>query len=302
MSVLTLLESLSKEKSIPIIYLIGIIYLFSIDITIFFLLDFQSKDILYLLDIQKILLFNTVLITFFIVFSILIKKHFISITTMVFILTLFYAVYNNQEPDTYLKGVLIIFLIVSMLVFNIYKIWIEEHWLNNFKILTIANIIIGILITIIYVMFINSHISQWQNITLNEKKIELNREVTPHILIEPKSFNPVYLQELNQNIKLFTNLNLINKISNMIYKEDDINNKNFILIPHNDSKINNTFITTYYYDVNDIKNIFILNPNTCKKNKECKLEIFITKAINKNDISKGYQLISNYTHTVKLKG
>jgi len=90
------------------------------------------------------------------------------------------------------------------------------------------------------------------------------------------------------------------KLSEKIYKQDITNKENFILIASNDTIINHKPITTYYYDNDNIKNLFIINPNSCNKNI-CQLHTIIAQQVNKNDISKGYTLISEYTHKVDLE-
>jgi len=301
MSTLTLLQSLLKGKSIPIIYLVGILYLFSIDIIVFLLLGYHPKDIFYMIDIQKIILINTIIITFFVLFAVMVKKHLIASASIVFILTVLYAIFHNSNIEEYFNIVVLFFVLFSMLVFDFYKVWIETFFDTLVK-LAIANITIGLLLTSIIVVNISYNIESWNTLinNNNNNKIELKKYIAPFFITGTKSFNSTYLQELNYDLKVFSNSSFTKKLSEKIYKQDITNKENFILIASNDTIINHKPITTYYYDNDNIKNLFIINPNSCNKNI-CQLHTIIAQQVNKNDISKGYTLISEYTHKVDLE-
>lgn len=301
MSILTFLESWLKEKSIPVIYILSVLYLFLIDIIILLLLGYQPRDILFLVDIEKIVLFNTFIIIVFTLIYLMIKKHLIASATIAFLLTISYAMYYNEDSDKYLDITLYIFGFIVLLAFNIYKV-VVEPWLDTLWKLSIANVFIGFLFTTMIIIFIDGNIFQWNSLIKNNTKIELDRTHNPFLVVKPKSFSPIYLQELNQDLKLFTNSTFVKKLSKQFYIQDNVNNQNFVLVPHNGRVINNKPITIYYYDVENIKNIFILNPTTCDKDGKCELQTLITKAVNKNDSSKGYQLISDYTNVVQIEG
>jgi len=70
-------------------------------------------------------------------------------------------------------------------------------------------------------------------------------------------------------------------------------------VPYDNFQFKGYFFTVNYYDVGDIKNIFIINPATCNTN-ECELHTLILKRRNKNDVTKDYNLISIYTKKVLL--
>lgn len=300
MSVITLLQSFLKEKSIPIIYLVGILYLFSIDIIVLTLLSYHPRDFFYLLDIQKIVLFNTIIITFFIILMMMIRKHLIASTTIIVILAIFYAMSHNLNINDFLNPIIVLLAFLVAIVFNVYKVWIEP-WLDNLLKISIANAIIGFFIASIITTYINGNIARWDDVIMYDDKIILDRTPTPFLIIQPKSFNPIYLQNLNQDLKLFVNSDFAKSFSEQIYEQDEITDRDFIIVPHNGIIINNNPITIYYYNIEDIKNIFIINPKTCNKDGKCILKTLITKAINKNDVSKGYQLISEYSHEIELK-
>jgi hypothetical protein len=300
MSLIDSIHSWLKENSIPIIFIIGALYLFFIDIIVVFLLGYQPKDISYLVDVERIIFFNTVIITVFTILYWMIKKRLVSTFTIIVLSSVAYALYFNQEADKYLDVILFIIGFITLLAFNIYKTMIEAWYDDSLWKLSIANVIIGFLLTAFIVIFINNNISKWDNIIKNDTKLQFDKTTNPFLIINAKSFNPVYLQELNQDLKLFVNPTFAKRNFNQFDTKDD-ENKDFVLIPHNDKLINYTLVTTYYYNVEDIKNIFILNPSTCNKNGECELQTLITKAINKNDTSKGYRLISNYKHIVKIR-
>lgn len=301
MSILTLVESWLKGKSIPLIYLVGIVYLFSIDIVILLLLGYHPKDILFLIDIQKIVLLNTIIIISFVLLYLMIKKHLIASTMIAFILTAVYARYNNIDLDSHFDIVFTLFVILFVLVFNVYE-YFERLVLDTLWKLNVFNIFIGFLFATITVMLINYNMSQWNSLIENNNKVELNRLATPLLVIKPKSFNTLNLQELNQDLQLLVNSTYRDNFSKQTYRQDDISNENVVLIPHDGTLKNNKAITIYYYDMDDIKNIFILDPSTCDKDGVCELQTLITRAINKNDISKGYQLISDYKHLVQIEG
>ena len=300
MSVITLIQSFLKEKSIPIIYLVGVLYLFSIDIVVLILLGYYPKDFFYLLDVQRIVLFNTIIITFFTILMIMIRKHLIASATIIIVLASLYAMSNNLDVNNFLSPILILFVFFVALVFNAYKVWIEP-WLDNLLKLSIANGLIGFFIALIMFVYIDGNIAKWNDAIIHDDKIILDKTPTPFLIIQPKSFNPIYLQNLNQDLKLFVNSDFAKSFLEQTYEQDEITDKDFVLIPHSGTIINDNPITVYYYNIDDIKNIFIINPKTCNKDGKCILKTLITKAINKNDASKGYQLISEYSHEIELK-
>lgn len=297
MTLLSSLQDWIKNKYIPIIYLILILYLFLIDFIVLILLDYQPKDITYLIDIDKIMYFNAFIITVFLLINFLVKKHFIATLTIIISLLSIYDFYFDKNMDNYIRVSTIIIIFMALLSYNVYKDNIESFFDDKPLILVIANIVIGLLISILIAICINNNLYNWNTI-IGNTKLEFNKKISPHLIINTKSFNPIYLQKLNQDLKLFVNPTFIRKNLKQFYIKD--NNKKFIIIPYDNKIINDLPITVYYYNVKNIKNIFIINPSTCA-NMKCELQTLITKAINKNDFSKGYQLISNYKHSVKIK-
>lgn len=301
MSILTLLESWSKNKAIPIIYLVGILYLFLIDIVVVIQLGYEPKDISSLINIEKILLFNTFIITIYAIFALTLKKHLIVTATIVFFLTAMFATSHDLDFQNYFSTVAMIVLFIIIIVFNVYKNFIEP-WIDDslWKIISV-NLFFGVIIAFMTIIYVDKSIYKWDAVIKTNNKLELNRASSPFLILEPKSFNTIYLQELNQNLKLFVNSKFIKNFSKQLYIKDNVNNQNFVVIPNDDTVINNMPITVYYYNVGNIKNIFIINPNTCNKKGECELQTLITKAVNKNNVSQGYQLIANYTSIVYMK-
>ncbi|WP_428737414.1 hypothetical protein [Sulfurimonas sp.] len=295
-AILNFLESTFKEKSLPLIYLVAVLYLFSIDIVVLILLGYQTKDIFYLLDMQKIILLNTIILTSFTMLMVMIKKHFIATSTIVILLAVFYAMSYDLDINDFLNPIIFLYAFFVALAHKAYDNWVLPWIDDNLLKLSFVNAMIGLIIATLTALYIDKNLDQWNNAKLEDGKIVLNRTSTPWFIVQPKSFNPIYLQSLNQDLKLFVNSNFAESFSQQIYKQDEIIDSDFIYIPHDGSYINNNIITIYYYNIDDIKNIFFISD----KNGKTILHTLITKAINKNDMSKGYQLISEYSHEIKL--
>lgn len=296
---LKIIENLKKIQLIPTLFLSIVLYLFSIDIITAMILGYSPKDYLYLIDIKKVVYINSAVLILFTLIGIIIKKSFIASAIAVSILTIIYALYNGLEIEKLLNVMAFLFFFVAALSFNVYDKavdhFVDKPW-NKVLISSIASI----LMSVFFMQFISNNLNNWKIIEFHNSKIEITKPITAHTLIEAKSLNSTHLQSLNQNLKVYMNSQLSYKLAKQIYGIDLVNSQNYILIPHDGSQSGNFEVTSNYYDVNDVKNIFIINPNSCHKNK-CKLHTLITKQVNKNDISKGYQLISKYTYEVELK-
>jgi len=157
---------------------------------------------------------------------------------------------------------------------------------------------ISLFISVMIYLQIDNNVKNWQDFKFKNYKVELKKSITTNIIFEPKSLNPVYLQSLNQSLRVFADQNILNKISEQIFEKKE-DTKNFLLVPYDNFQFKRYSLTVSYYDVADIRNIFIINPAACNTN-ECNLHTLIVKRRNKNDSTKGYNLISIYTSKVLL--
>ena len=298
MDTLKIIENLKKIQLIPTLFLSIVLYLFLIDIIIAMLLGYSPRDYLYLIDIKKVIYINTIVLIFFILIGIIIKKSFIASAVAVSIFTLMYAIYYDLEIEKLFNVMIFLFFFIAALSFNAYDKFVE-HFADELWIKILISGLASLFMSIFFIGLISNNLNNWQIIEFQNNKINIIKPITPHTILEAKSLNSAHLQNLNQNLKIYMNSQLSNKLSKQIYEVELSNNQDYLLIPYDGLQSNNYEVTSNYYDVNDVKNIFIINPNSCNKNK-CELHTLITKQVNKNDLSKGYQLISEYTHEVDL--
>ena len=293
------LDSINSIKLIPTLYLFMILYFFSIDIITAKYLGYAAKDIFLLIDIQKVIYTTSIMLLFFSIIGLIVRKSLIASIAVVFMFTILYAPNFNFNFEDAFKVVGAVFMLVVILTYDLGNKFIEYFDDNELKGNGIR-IFVSLFLSLIIYLQIDNNIKNWQGFKFNNvnSKVQLKKSITTNIIFETKSLNPIYLQSLNQSLKVFASQNILNKISEQIF-EKKANTKKFLLVPSDNFQFKKYSITVNYYDVGDIRNIFIINPATCNTN-ECELHTLIVKRRNKNDVTKGYNLISIYTKKVLL--
>jgi hypothetical protein len=297
MTELKVLESLKNIKAISTFYLFMILYFFSIDIITAKYLGYYTKDLLFLIDIQHVVYITSSMLLIFVIIGLIVKKSLIASFTVVAIFIMLYMPNHGSDWEYAFKILIAILLLIVVLVHNIYDEYIISFLEDNILYLNAARVFIGIVIGLLIYVQIKHSTNNWKVFKFKDK-VELRHPITPNIIFESKSFNPIHLQSLNQNLKVFANQEIINNLSKKIF-ETNKKDKDFFLVPYDNYDLKKYKLTVNYYDNKDIRNIFIINPNTCITN-QCELHTLIVKQIHKNDISKGFNLISKYTNKVSL--
>jgi len=198
------LDSINNIKLIPTLYLFMILYFFSIDIITAKFLGYHAKDIFLLIDIQKVIYTTAMMILFFSLIGLMVKKSLIASITVVIIFTVLYAPNYNTSIEDAVNIVGTIFILVVILAYNFYD-KIISYFDDNGLILNSIRIGISLFIGIFIYLQISTNINNWKVFKFKNNKVELKQFITPRIIFEPKSLNPIYLQSLNQSLKVFVN-------------------------------------------------------------------------------------------------
>ena len=252
MGIESIIDGLKKIKLIPTIFLTFALYLFSIDLLTIILLGYEPKDYLYLIDTEKVLSSTILTIAFLGLIGLIIKKSFIASGVAVFIFASVYALVYDLNYDNTIKTAGMLFLIIAVFAFNIKEFFIDFFGDERWKVV-IINIISGITISIILLVWLDNNFNNWNIVVDKDEKIEFIKDKTPYMLINTKSFNPVYLQKTSHNLKVYVYPELAKELSEKIYNQKFSNKNNFILVPHDNFQTSNSILTSNYYDVDDIK-------------------------------------------------
>ena len=300
MELLSTLEKIIKNKNnTPTLFLFILLYLFSIDLIIIFLLGYEPKDYFILLDYQKILYYNIGIVLLFTILRKITRNAFWESAVVISILIVIYSmVYGDysQIKNILINGIILL-IFIAKFSYDFYKDSIDDC---GFIAKTFIVGFVFLIFTIIIISLIYNNILKWETIYSKNNKLDFNAKISLHSLFEAKSFNTFSLHKSNTNTKVYGD----NDISH-IKKFIDSNYDNFINIPYDGYEYHKNKITVNYYDNDSYRIFFILNPTNCKedqyKNNLCKKLTLITKQVNSYDTSKGYDLISSYMHEVSVE-
>ncbi|MDQ7046905.1 MAG: hypothetical protein Q9M39_04535 [Sulfurovum sp.] len=127
---------------------------------------------------------------------------------------------------------------------------------------------------------------------------DLTKPIGLNYIFESKSLNPIRLQSLNQSFRVFANPKIINELSKEIFG-NNLENNDSIQVPYDNFIYQDNNIIVNYYDINEIKNVFIINPAHCNE-KECKLYTLILKQRHTTDTTQGFNLITKYINSITI--
>jgi len=292
---MTISDLAEKIKFIPSFYLLMILYFFLIDIITALALGYQTKDLLFLIDFELVISHTTLMLSLFLIISFIVKKSsFISFLVIFIPLALYYII-NNFTISPFFYIVSIVFIVILMLVNERYE-KIINYIANSFWIKMFQTFISVLIALFLYSVTKNS-IDNWKNFKI-DNKIQLTKPIGLNYIFESKSLNPIRLQSLNQSFKVFANPKIINELSKEIFG-NNLQNKYSIQIPYDNFIYQDNNIIVNYYDINEIKNVFIINPAHCNK-EECKLYTLILKQRHTTDTTQGFNLITKYTHSITI--
>jgi len=291
-------EYFNKLRLIPSFYLLMILYFFMIDIITVRQLGYETKDLFFLIDLELVAYITAMMLAVFTIIGLIVKKSFFTSFFVVILATIIYSLGNDFRFDivkSNLNSASIIFIFIAFLAYNAYD-KIIDHLHGQVFYIHLVYIVMSILIVLSLYGVSQQSFNNWKTLKFDKGKIQLSQQATYHTIFESKSFTPARLQSLNQSLEVYANKKIINELSENIF-ETKLQDKNLILIPYDDSPTNGYQLTVNYYDVGDIKNIFIINPDTCNIN-QCDLHTLIVRRRHKSDITKGFNLISKYSRKV----
>lgn len=289
----TIEEIIKKKYNAPTLLLFILIYLFTIDFITIFLLGYQSRDFFILLDFQKILYTNIVIIIFFSILRKITNNAFWESAIVIAILTMVYSLVYGDFSQVYNLLVTIIFFLIIFTIFS-YDYYTDN--INNFEIpgQVLSVVVVFLSFSLLLIILIGNSVFNWKKIYSANGQLTFDTKITFKSLFESKSFNTYRLHKSYVNTKVY-----IDKEIGSIDLFKSSNDK-FIQIPYDGYKYKDDIISVNYYDNGSYRIFFILNTNSCKEDNSCSKLTILTKQIHSHDTSKGYDFVSSYTHEVSL--